>query len=447
MYKQHRHRQSIKDIKGRDIIQQLEQQELMSTHSMDAPTSEALVRCCHYLPEELLVEIMSWLPVYSLLRCKSVQKLWHRLINTIIRDKTFVAKHLKNSMDRHSLFISSDRNRPFLDGTEFSIATICNANDDSDHIETVIEDFDLSFYIEQHEISFPGSHCNGIICLCGFGRNNILVFNPALREFKLMTSSCFGPWKRRKQKLLVGLGHDIIDNVYKVIRVVYVNCEFLGAEIHTLGIDHHDMWREINIEVEFCQVCTPRFMNQDVEYKGIVYWLAGGCCSGNPMIVSFDVHDEKFKTIALPAADDELSTNDACLERTYKLAMWNGFVTLFKFYRQICDCIEGSTCPSRKTIEMWVMRDGFCKDPANKSYFWTKHLSISHLEQLYRPLFFWNNDELILKSFARTTDLPFKVTLASYNIRTQKIRSLHGIPEMLDGICSFTYVKSLVLIN
>ncbi|GMN27438.1 hypothetical protein TIFTF001_041037 [Ficus carica] len=270
-------------------------------------------------------------------------------------------------MDRHSLFISSDRNRPFLDGTEFSIATICNANDDSDHIETVIEDFDLSFYIEQHEISFPGSHCNGIICLCGFGRNNILVFNPALREFKLMTSSCFGPWKRRKQKLLVGLGHDIIDNVYKVIRVVYVNCEFLGAEIHTLGIDHHDMWREINIEVEFCQVCTPRFMNQDVEYKGIVYWLAGGCCSGNPMIVSFDVHDEKFKTIALPAADDELSTNDACLERTYKLALWNGFVTLFKFYRQICDCIEGSTCPSRKTIEMWVMRDGFCKDPANKN--------------------------------------------------------------------------------
>ena len=57
-----------------------------------------------------------------------------------------------------------------------------------------------------------------------------------------MTSSCFGPWKRRKQKLLVGLGHDRINNVYKVIRVVYVNCEFLGAEIHTLGIDHHDMW-------------------------------------------------------------------------------------------------------------------------------------------------------------------------------------------------------------
>lgn len=31
-----------KDIKGRDIIQQLEQQELMSTHSMDAPTSGIL---------------------------------------------------------------------------------------------------------------------------------------------------------------------------------------------------------------------------------------------------------------------------------------------------------------------------------------------------------------------------------------------------------------------
>lgn len=139
---------------------------------------------------------MTRLPVQALLCCKSVQKSWNRHINTLIRDKTCVAKHLKNSIDRPCLFIVSRHHLPSSEIGEFAFATVCNTNDDnydnSDHIDTVIENFDISFYTEQHAIPFPGSHSNGIICLRGFGQTYIMLFNPALREFKLLTNSCFG---------------------------------------------------------------------------------------------------------------------------------------------------------------------------------------------------------------------------------------------------------------
>ncbi|XP_024028799.1 uncharacterized protein LOC21391731 [Morus notabilis] len=109
--------------------------------------NEKLARCRYDLPKELWVEIMTRLPVYAQLRCKSVQKSWNRHINTLIRDKTFVAKHLKNSIDRPSLFIVSHHHLPSSEIGEFAFATICNTNDDncdnSDHIDTVIENFDI----------------------------------------------------------------------------------------------------------------------------------------------------------------------------------------------------------------------------------------------------------------------------------------------------------------
>ncbi|PON91128.1 F-box domain containing protein [Trema orientale] len=148
------------------------------------------------LPDQLWVEIMSRLPVKSLLRCKCVQKPWCRLIDTLIHDRTFVTKHLNSSIDRPSLYIRSyDVSRRVRN----SFVTICNENGDNAHLDTVIEDFDLSPFRQQYHMSFLGSHCNGIMCISVLRQNIVLLCNPALREFKLITGSCLGPRRRIDQ--------------------------------------------------------------------------------------------------------------------------------------------------------------------------------------------------------------------------------------------------------
>ncbi|PON63299.1 F-box domain containing protein [Parasponia andersonii] len=423
----------------------------MSSYSPVESQTKILVRCCHnLLPDELWVEIMSRLPVKSLLDCKCVQKSWCHLINTLIHDQRFVTRHLKNSGDRPSLFITYSCD-VFSSKVKDSLVTICsNENDDVGKIEqmdTVLEDFALSFFRQHYQISFPGSHCNGIICISGLPENtNVLLCNPALREFKLITSSCFGPSIRRNRKRLLGFGHDEVDNVYKVVRMFYENGDLLGAEVHTVGVDHRNSWRRINIEAEELWTDCNRVMYQELQCKRIIYWLASGYCTVYRRIVSFDVHDEKFQLISLPALDDNFATTETCLQVRYKLALWNELVALFEFYLPRCRCGKRSTCFSPKPIEMWIL-DVSLAGSDHTSYSWTKHLTIPPLGQIYHPVVFWKNDELILMSYSYSTECPGKVSASSYNLGTQKVRSLHNIPETLERISSFTYVQSLVSIS
>ncbi|PON47872.1 hypothetical protein PanWU01x14_241110, partial [Parasponia andersonii] len=128
--------------------------------------------------------------------------------------KHFVTKYLKNSCDRPSLFIMYCCD-VFSSKFKDSFVTICSSENDDDgtidHMDTLLEDFDLSFFRQHYRISFPGSHCNGIICISGQREdNNVLLCNPALREFKLIiTSSCFGPSMGLNRKRLLGFGHDM----------------------------------------------------------------------------------------------------------------------------------------------------------------------------------------------------------------------------------------------
>ncbi|CAH9107657.1 unnamed protein product [Cuscuta epithymum] len=49
-----------------------------------------------HLPESLIIEVLSWLPVKELLQYKSVNKTWHAIISS----PYFISKHLKNYYHR-----------------------------------------------------------------------------------------------------------------------------------------------------------------------------------------------------------------------------------------------------------------------------------------------------------------------------------------------------------
>ncbi|PON72959.1 F-box associated domain, type [Parasponia andersonii] len=203
---------------------------------------------------------------------------------------------------------------------------------------------------------------------------------------------------------MLGFGHDSVDDVYKVVRVA-------------------------------CEGYTPPVLYPEQQCKSIIYWLlTSGCGNGNRVIISFDVHSEDFQTISMPTLDDNFSTTETCSDVSFKLALWNESVALFKYYVPRCRCLKRSTtCFSPKPIEMWVL-DESSKGP-EKSYFWTKHLIIPPLDRYYRPQVF--------SSFSRSTDHTRKIYFASsYNLVTQKVRRLCGIPETLEGIGSFAYVQS-----
>ncbi|KAK1381287.1 hypothetical protein POM88_028031 [Heracleum sosnowskyi] len=65
------------------------------------------------LPEELILEILQWLPVISLLQFRSVSKLWLSLISSIDFIKTHVLKSVKDPNFAHFKLILSSSNPHF----------------------------------------------------------------------------------------------------------------------------------------------------------------------------------------------------------------------------------------------------------------------------------------------------------------------------------------------
>lgn len=55
-----------------------------------------------HLPEKVVEEIMSRLPAESLLHFKHVNKPWYFIVSALMNDMTFVAKHIRNTINKSS---------------------------------------------------------------------------------------------------------------------------------------------------------------------------------------------------------------------------------------------------------------------------------------------------------------------------------------------------------
>ncbi|KAG5586726.1 hypothetical protein H5410_047160 [Solanum commersonii] len=133
------------------------------------------------LPTKLVIEILSRLPMKSLLKYRSVSKSWI----SIISSPKFIKTHLRVSVDNkecthHRLLMKLDRANSNLKDCSFS-SLLYN--------ESVIETNDLNCPMENSGVSFyiVGS-INGLICLAD-GTGDLFLWNPTIKKYKKLSHS------------------------------------------------------------------------------------------------------------------------------------------------------------------------------------------------------------------------------------------------------------------
>lgn len=371
------------------------------------------------LPEELVVEIMSWLPPESLIQFKCVSKNWYFLINSLIKDPNFVSKHLHNAdnnilASRCTVFSCLKiYQTPVYNYKElFSLLSLSGGGggggSGNDKIRCFAEDLDLPIIPGEKDMScITARHCNGVICLADYYRTMVLC-NPAMKKSRVL------PKPNLVDRFVlqgVGFGYDSRADDYKVVRFGREMSVYPRAEVYSLS---SDSWKEIKIDSG-----TDYFPSLHIEvyFNGAFYWLMSGPRS---MIRVFDMSDEVFRDVPLP---DGVRTDKA---HWTSLVVWNGSVALF-----LCEGEKG--VPS--SIEVWVMND--CVGGIKGAYSWSKKLAIGPFEGIDCPLGFWNGDDILMRS------TNFK-EIVFYNIHTQNLRnvSVDGVDGI--GCRAFSYVKSLV---
>jgi len=206
-----------------------------------------------FFPDELLVEVLSLLPVKSLIRFKCVSKYW----NTLISDPSFVKLHLKKSTTRN----------PYLTLFANHIKHITGVSPDGTDDE-YDEDYSIVPYPICHLLHKPsftlyvdpyyclkdkGCSClvgsyNGLICLAGVSLTDayqdywLRLWNPATRTIS-EELGYFRYFSVKHEYFRFTFGCDNLTGIYKVVASCYIRDQ-LTSEVRAFSFGDN-VWRNI----------------------------------------------------------------------------------------------------------------------------------------------------------------------------------------------------------
>lgn len=220
------------------------------------------------LPEELIVEILSWVPVKALMQFRCVSKTW----NSLILHPTFVKLHLhRSSKNTHILVMYKDINAE--DDKLVTCVAPCSIRHLLENPSSTVDDgchrFNANYLVS--------GVCNGLVCLRDsfagdeFQEYWFRFWNPATRvmsidsvPLRLHSSN----YKTKWYPVKCALGYDDLSETYKVVVVLSdIKLQKMEVRVHCLG---DTCWRKILtcLDFHFLQQCDGQFVN------GTVNWLA-----------------------------------------------------------------------------------------------------------------------------------------------------------------------------
>ncbi|KAE8021692.1 hypothetical protein FH972_007562 [Carpinus fangiana] len=359
------------------------------------------------LPEELLTEILSKLPVKCLGRFKCVSKSWHALIT----NPNFITKHLTwvNSHNPHHRAILSHWD---LWGNP-RVSTLFN--------ETLELSGDVDLLqLFQHQVGdvLVIGACNGIICLAATlgkdgkrisGYEQLVLWNLATRESKTLPPiHC--PSDLPGYFSDFGFGFDSKTNDYKVVRILPFNSQYVVA-VYSLGADS---WGVIdsspNPSYSIRSSHFPSYVNR-VDH----WWAFDMSKVSRPFLISFDMSNEVFQKVLLPPIEASSIEDIAVINDSLALILRSGDELDFSF-------------------DIWMLNEPGVERT------WTKLLTIGPI-----PPYLWDLTQLREDCSVVLSD-PNEGGFALYDPRTQDVRDLR-INEAGSRSQLTSYTESIVFLN
>jgi F-box interacting protein len=277
-----------------------------------------------YLPHELVLEILTWLPVKHLYRFRCVCKLW----NSFTTDRNFIDAQLNKAnqlCNNNGYFVYVE---PWVIGflPRLSRKELCMVTCNSDHTVNEVSRYLFPYVCLYSKIL---GVCNGLVCLRSADDKCFMMnlWNPRIQKLKEL------PKLMEPETLYsaFGFAYDSQNNDYKVIRIAFDPNRFEAA-VYSLSTNS---WRKLEqptrdksnyLKIVYMDGTHTQFSN------GALHWISAIRDNGvfSPIIVAFDVNEERFRVILFPGITKNC-----------------GFLTDYK----------GSLAMRGYASELWVMKE------------------------------------------------------------------------------------------
>ncbi|GAU25971.1 hypothetical protein TSUD_166530 [Trifolium subterraneum] len=217
---------------------------------------QKLVASSVFLPDELIAEVFSFLPVKSLIRLKCVS----RSCNSLISEPTFIKLHLNQSSQKTDIILGSF----YIDryaGVSFTVLRML------ENPSNIIPNFlKVPCHQQNHRERYVVGSCNGLLCLFGysFGKECkawFRIWNPAtgtISEKLGYMEPCLG------SPFNFAFGYDDSKNTFKVVN-------FLRGTTNVRVFSFGDnVWRNI----QDSPLPHHKYITKAVHLTSSVNWLA-----------------------------------------------------------------------------------------------------------------------------------------------------------------------------
>ncbi|XP_021729082.1 F-box protein CPR30-like [Chenopodium quinoa] len=300
-----------------------------------------------YFPDELITqEILPWLPIKSLTRCKLVSKEW----NSTISEPNYILDHFNKS-------VFSDPFTPveylFIQSGDFFFLFHCNIDENTDDDENVddgenvdndenVDDgendevgeenlVELNVNFDYEDLEFEGDEIelvgssNGLICLSGKIGRYFYLYNPKTNQSHKFYPGDFDYWKSYGPKPLTVWGFGYVSSVddYKVVRIIpHFNGEVNMVHIYSL---RSNIWSKLEWVFEERVLITgqPKLANETL------YWIVG-----RGQILAFDLARETFEFFPhlgiIDRSSSALCVMGGCLSKFSSMSLGGVLIEIMK---------------------------------------------------------------------------------------------------------------------
>ncbi|XLU68863.1 hypothetical protein S245_027916 [Arachis hypogaea] len=244
------------------------------------------------LPEDLIWEILLWLPGRLLLLLRTVCRAW----NSFISSHEFVMHHHQRSTQPRLVYCSLESEG--LDVMQCSVSSLLY----NQLQPTRIEPLHIKYK------SIQGS-CNGLLCLCeGLPYKTLTLFNPCTRWVSLIVPFEY-PNGDDRHPVFCGLGYDALRNKYKFVTCskTSITVGGLGSRAIVCTLDANPSWKTVDHPIfQYFTWC-----HSGTFVSGTLNWIAHDPSKNRKdddpfrllleyFILTFELETESFGRLRLP---------------------------------------------------------------------------------------------------------------------------------------------------
>ncbi|OVA10917.1 F-box domain [Macleaya cordata] len=247
-----------------------------SSKKLKGVTGSTTITTTNNLPLDIIVDLLSRLPVKSLVRFQIVCKLW----NCLIFHPCFIDMHLLRQDTERPVYLMKANNRLLKTHVQkFRPIYLLRQEKEEQVLDRMVQVYQPS-EMDAAYFSIVDS-CNGLVCLTNY-YNSICIYNPSTRDYIFLP-------KNTVRTLELAFAYDPKSNKYKVFRIFPIQDPPRGSlnvsayEVFTLG---SNSWRR--------KEQIPYFPSETKHIKcgGAVHWLFGGDKKNPNSLLSIDISTE-----------------------------------------------------------------------------------------------------------------------------------------------------------